>query len=161
MKIDKRTKKYRTLHLWFNRYTRAAFVAGIIFGSLLGFSLKQQTRTSLEAPQAMITQVVAVEPFCRDVISCIRDVGEELGVSNQGIMTMIRIAKCESGYRADAMGINKNSTADRGVFQLNSIHKGISNADAFNYELNIRYAYKMFINQGTTPWNSSKRCWNK
>lgn len=99
-------------------------------------------------------------PYCYDAITCIRDVGEEMGMSNKDITTMVRIAKCESGYREDAVNKNTNGTIDRGIFQLNSIHKNISNKDAFTFERNIKYAWNMYKTQGTTPWNSSIKCWN-
>ncbi len=110
-----------------------------------------------------IKQVEANEPkipFCFDPITCIRDIGEEKNKTNDEIKTMIRIAKCESGYREDAINKNTNGSIDRGIFQLNSIHKDISNQDAFNFEKNIRYAWNMQTKQGTTPWNSSIKCWN-
>lgn len=99
-------------------------------------------------------------PYCYDAITCIRDIGEDMGMSNKDITTMVRIAKCESGYREDAVNKNTNGTIDRGIFQLNSIHKNISNKDAFTFESNIKYAWNMFKTQGTTPWNSSIKCWN-
>lgn len=59
MKLDKRTKKYRQFHLWFNQYTRTAFVAGLIIGLIIGFSIKQPTKASPEAVETtIITQVV-------------------------------------------------------------------------------------------------------
>lgn len=110
----------------------------------------------------LVKPVQAVNtPYCYDAIGCIRDVGEEMGMSNKDITTMVRIAKCESGYREDAVNKNTNGTIDRGIFQLNSIHKNISNKDAFTFESNIKYAWNMFKEQGTNPWNSSIKCWNK
>jgi hypothetical protein len=117
--------------------------------------LKKESSFNLVKPvQAIDT------PYCYDAISCIRDVGEEMGFSNSNILTMIKIAKCESGYREDAINKNTNGTIDRGIFQLNSIHKNISNADAFTFESNIKYAWNMFKAQGTNPWNSSIKCWS-
>ena len=99
-------------------------------------------------------------PFCYDPITCIRDVGEELGESNSDIMTMIKIAKAESGYRTDAINKNKNGTFDIGVFQINDVHsKRISRQDRMDFEKNIRFAYKLHQEQkhSFTAWS----VWNK
>jgi hypothetical protein len=158
-----KVKKYYSENrgaLWF------AFFAGITAGAVITQSILQPHKAPLEPTgQVKQVEVVAVQAkereFCNDVINCIRDVGEELKVPNNDIMTMIRIAKCESGYRAEALGINTNKTVDRGVFQINSIHKSLSNSQAFDYQTNIRFAYKLYKDQSFNPWNSSRKCWNK
>jgi len=157
-----RTLSAKEQRFW-QRYGNYICVAilGAIAGMILTKSLWDASRP---IPAVMIQppKVEAMEtPFCYDPITCIRDVGEELGVSNRDIMTLIRIGKCESGLRPEALGINTNRTVDRGIFQINSIHKGLTNADAFDFQKNIRYGYKLFLKQGTTPWNSSAKCWNK
>jgi hypothetical protein len=64
----------------------------------------------------------------------------------------LKIAKCESGLRADAWGYNKNKTLDRGIFQLNSVHDHITNECSFNAKCNIDAAYQIYLRQGFTPW---------
>lgn len=165
-RLDRRRKVTKTFHQWFNRYTRAAAVAGVIAGSLVAFSVYYSTK-SISRPLSQTIEVKPIEveakqtPFCYDPISCIRDIGEQVGATNQEIMTMIRIGKCESGHRENAVNVNKNGTIDRGVFQLNSIHKDITNKDAFDFEKNIRYAWKMQQKQGFNPWKASIKCWNQ
>jgi hypothetical protein len=150
-----------------NNELLGACILGFLFALIVMSPGKKAKISSLEPVKTnnsvKVVKVIAEEPkrYCGDAISYIRCYGEDNGFTNDQIKTMIRIAKCESNYREDAMGVNKNKTVDRGIFQLNSIHKNISNKDAFTYETNIRYAYKMFKQQGTTPWNSSKHCWNK
>lgn len=136
--------------------SKHGFQSPVIFRSPI---YDKETKKDEKVSEVMVKPVQAKEPFCYDAISCIRDVGEELKKSNTEITTMVRIAKCESGYRTDAMNKNNNGTFDRGIYQLNSIHKDISNEDAFNFEKNIRYAWNMQTKQGTTPWNSSIKCW--
>ena len=71
----------------------------------------------------------------------------------------LKVARCESGLNPNALGVNHNGTVDRGVFQLNSVHKGISNADAFDYRKNTDYAVqKLYTYQGWGPWKSSYKC---
>lgn len=68
----------------------------------------------------------------------------------------LEIARCESGYRHDAFHNNNNDTQDQGVFQVNTTHKM---PDMFNATANIAFAKVLFEEQGTSPWNSSKSCW--
>lgn len=71
----------------------------------------------------------------------------------------IAIARCESGLRAEAFnGRNTNGTWDAGLFQVNTIH-GIAKETLFEPYANAGFAYALYTEQGTTPWNSSKHCW--
>lgn len=80
---------------------------------------------------------------------------------------MVAIARCESKFRqytdagtAFRGGLNNNMV---GVFQ---IYKRIHNTQAtsLGYDLttldgNLGYAQYLYTRQGTTPWTSSKSCW--
>ncbi|MDE1866460.1 MAG: hypothetical protein KGI08_01960 [Thaumarchaeota archaeon] len=66
----------------------------------------------------------------------------------------LAIASCESGANPDKYNINSDGTIDFSVFQINTVHGVI-----LDPRENIRFAYKLFLEQGTTPWNSSKACW--
>jgi hypothetical protein len=55
----------------------------------------------------------------------------------------IDIFFCESGWRWDAAGNNKNGTRDGGVSQINDIHR-ISWDDRMDYKKNIEAAYKIY-----------------
>jgi Lysozyme like domain len=160
----KRERTARENRLYIQQLLCAALL-GLIAGTVLTTSLFTTGHRNVIPRVSGEVKTAKVQadhiPFCYDPITCIRDVGEELGVPNQDILTMIRISKCESGLRSEAVNINTNRTIDRGVFQVNSVHKDLSNEDAFNYEKNIRYAYKIFLKQGTRPWVSSSSCWDK
>jgi hypothetical protein len=97
-------------------------------------------------------------PFCYDPITCIRDVGEELGVPNKDILTMIRLANCESKMNPQALNKNTNGTFDVGLLQINDVHgKRISRQDRMNFEKNIRFAYKLYQEQhGFQAWSCYK-----
>lgn len=116
--------------------------------------------TPTPKPRSFKIGEVLASDYCVTPIGCIRDVGERLGAPNKDIMAMVRIARCESNYRAEAVNVNTNKTIDRGIFQINSIHKDLTNAQAYNFESNIEYAWSMYLKQGLTPWNSSYKCWN-
>jgi hypothetical protein len=143
----------------------AGIVLGIIIGALIGCILvgnpcEKDNKTSLSLRKQTI-EVKAQEvttPFCYDVITCIRDVGEEMGFSNKDILIAINISRAESGFRSDALGVNTNKSVDRGAMQINSVHKRLSNADAFDYEKNIRFAYQLRKEQGN--WMAWSTCHN-
>lgn len=69
----------------------------------------------------------------------------------------LAIARCESGYRTHAENRNTNGTIDQGVFQINSVH---NLPEMENAVANILEGYRLYVEQGTAPWNSSKSCWN-
>lgn len=123
-------------------------------------ALEDILKPTLKPRSLKIGEVLAIEPIkCKDVISCIREVGESLNVPNRDIMTMIRIAKAESNFRPDA----KNSTSSaRGVFQiLISTWEGNDcDGSRLNFQNNIVCAYKLYQARGFQPWNASKSIWS-
>lgn len=110
---------------------------------------------SLKFGEVMATDNPVV---CKDVVSCIREVGESLGVPNRDIMTMIRIAKAESGYKPTA---KNSSSSARGVFQilLGTWESNDCEGSRLNFHDNIVCAYKLYQARGFQPWDSSKSKW--
>lgn len=68
----------------------------------------------------------------------------------------IKVARCESGLNPKA--VNKASSA-RGLFQIMQSWHKIDQKWLFDPEINIRVAYKLWTEQGWTPWEASKSCW--
>ena len=116
----------------------------------------------------------SLESIKTDPIAYIRYRGEELGVSNTTIRTMIRISKCESGHRANAQ--NGTSTA-RGLFQIligtwENPHYDCEGKRT-NIVDNVNCAYKIYQYQSKyypkhygkeyefSDWNESKSCWEE
>lgn len=181
--LDRRFKENQTLEvrewLFWQKYGHlvVAGLLGLIAGSVLTVSLwraKNTPVTSPEAPQqnldvgtvkgvgkSLVDVVEASEtPYCYDPITCIRDVGEELGVPNQDILTMIRIARAESSL--NPLAKNRNSTAS-GLFQViaSTWYHYDCVGDKWDFEDNIRCAYKLYQKSGFQPWNASKAVWNR
>jgi len=65
-------------------------------------------------------------------------------VAEEGLETRIveTIINCESRWDPDAMGVNTNKSVDLGLWQINSIHKDISNADKLDYKKATEWAIK-------------------
>ena len=174
-KLDLRTKQGRQYKLQLQaekkRQLKQQIIAGLILGFFAGVVLhatlnpifnepKVTPTTSPEALKQTI-EVKAVEtPYCFDPITCIRDVGEEFSVPNQDIMTMIRIARCESGLRPEAK--NPTSTAT-GIFQIiiGTWDGNKCEGERWDFQDNIKCAYKLYQSGKFQPWDSSKYCWNK
>jgi len=81
-------------------------------------------------------------------------------MANKDITTMIRIAKCESGFKPDAK--NGSSTAT-GIFQIviGTWDGNRCDGERWNYIDNIKCGWKIYKERGTQPWVSSINCWNK
>ena len=99
-------------------------------------------------------------PYCFDPIICIRDVGEELGVPNQEIMTMIRIGKAESELVPTAK--NPISTAT-GIFQIidSTWNSCGCSGDKTDYIDNIKCSYRVLKVQGLGAWEESRGEWER
>lgn len=171
-KLDKRFATTEQLKRWFNKYTAAAGMWGFLIGALLSMYFSLEAKTPLLDPRGgSLVNKVSVNAttdkyqergykFCYDPLICIRDVGEELGISNKDILIAIKIAKAESGLRTDAINKNSNGTFDIGTFQINDVHgKRISREDRMDFEQNIRFAYKLRLEQGN--WNAWSVCRSK
>jgi len=53
---------------------------------------------------------------------------------------LVNLAKCESTLNPDALHVNTNGTVDIGIFQINSVHQDISNAEKFDVYAATRWA---------------------
>lgn len=62
------------------------------------------------------------------------------------------IINCESKWNPDAMGVNTNKSVDLGLWQINSIHKDISNADKLDYKKATEWAIDKRLKDGN--WNA-------
>jgi hypothetical protein len=173
-------------------YRRNSLLAAAILGFFLAIFISSFfKRPQITSPKALETkiEVKAVEvtptpkPFCKDPISCIRDIGEEQGRSDKQITTMIRIASKEAmcntkwknaktcvpnngveGLGVDPYAKNPKSSA-RGLFQIvaGTWYSNDCVGDKYNYKDNIICAYKILDGQGLTAWevciNGSAKCW--
>jgi len=140
------------------RQRRAGFVLCLIIMAIIACPVYAKYRkldTSKPVGQTIEQKVVvnAVEqkPYCKDAISCIRDVGEKLGKSNTEIRTMIRIAQKESHMNPKAK--NKTSSAS-GLFQIiaGTWYSNDCTGDKWNYEDNIKCAWKIQSGVGYRAW---------
>lgn len=85
-----------------------------------------------------------------------------------------KICSCESSYSGKSWDEprqfvngkvvkNKTGTNDVGMCQINVPYHGVRSArlgyDIYTTDGNINYANLLFEEEGSTPWNSSGKCW--
>lgn len=67
------------------------------------------------------------------------------------------IIKCESSWRADVVTNEPNKTVSLGLWQINSIHKDISNVDKLDYKKATAWAIaKRLHDKNWSAWSCSK-----
>ncbi len=68
------------------------------------------------------------------------------------------IITCESRWKPDAIGVNKNGSYDVGLWQINSIHKNITNAGKMDYKEATRWAIDKRLRDGSwRAWSCSRK----
>ena len=174
IRLDRRTREYRHLHMWFNRYTRAAALAGIIVGALgmliyLDAKLKQPVKELLsplsEVQGAEVTPTPTPDEsyYKEEPLRYIRWRGQQLGYKDTDISVFIRIARAESGLNQYAK--NPKSTA-KGIYQFIDgtwRHYCLKDGNVYNFVDNIDCFYKVLAKdgfpKGLSHWNASIGVW--
>lgn len=70
---------------------------------------------------------------------------------------VVKIISCESGFKTDVVVIEPNKSLSYGIWQINSVHKDISNADKLDYKKATDYAIKLWQKQGWAPWSCAAK----
>jgi len=68
------------------------------------------------------------------------------------------IINCESRWQPDAIGVNKNGSYDVGLWQINSIHKNMTNADKMDYKEATKWAIaKRLRDRSWNAWSCARK----
>ncbi len=68
------------------------------------------------------------------------------------------IINCESRWQPDAIGVNKNGSYDVGLWQINSIHKNMTNAEKMDYKTATKWAIDKRLKDGSwRAWSCSRK----
>lgn len=147
---QKNMRKHKLVraYVWYLAYSFVTILTIAFVASLYVTMLS----TTIEAVKTPVEAVKAeIKPLQESIEDRIRAVGGEYG------SIMVKLAKCESSLQQYATNANKNDTVDRGVFQINSIHKDITDECTFNVECAGKWTKdKLSKNQGHI-WT----CWKK
>jgi hypothetical protein len=108
-------------------------------------------------PEARAIEVKTVENKKTDklvVMQMIKDEFAEFG--SAVVIQALNVAYCESRFDETAEHVNRNGSADRGVFQISSIH-GYSEYKLFAAWENINIAREIYRKQGWRPWACARK----
>ncbi len=99
----------------------------------------------------MIEEVIEELPMKEWVLKQVADAGLDPAEAEV-------IITCESRWNPDAMGVNNNRSVDLGLWQINSIHKDISNADKLDYKKATEWAIDKRLKDGSwRAWYCSRK----
>ena len=127
--------------------------AGILISYALYARAEVITYTAPELIEEPKEVVVEIETEGQKIERLVREEFEDAPV-------MIEVARCESEFK----NVPGKLSDDFGPFQINYVHLGTLEElglDRTKVEDNIRFARKLYDEQGLQPWNSSRDCWNK
>lgn len=155
-RLDRRTRISKQL----KNYTATAMLSFLLTSTAWGYYYNTSPKPLKQTIPPKVEEVKAKEEepdYTNDPLKYARWLCEQ-EFDSYKCTTFIKIGMCESHFNPDALNKNTNGTFDVGIFQINTIHKQKNMTDPIK---NINFAFNMFKTQGTTPWNSSKKCWNK
>lgn len=104
------------------------------------------------------------DPCSLEVVECeselsieqkIRRASREAGIDEE---TAVRIAFAESSFNCSATNKNTNGSNDKGLFQINSIHK-VPDYCRLDCECNLYWAISEMKKHGFGAWSASKYNW--
>jgi hypothetical protein len=90
----------------------------------------------------------------RDIIAMITEAFSEYG--DRVVKQALDISYCESKWNEKAENWNTNGSVDRGIWQINSVHK-YNKATLMAAAENIAIAKKMYARQGFRPWVCARK----
>jgi hypothetical protein len=78
-----------------------------------------------------------------------------VGFRLKPLRTAVAVMTAESGRYVEAYNVNLNSSVDRGLFQINTIHTSLGMANSFRGAPNATFAF-LLSDAGTNfdPWNA-------
>jgi hypothetical protein len=144
----------KTIELW-----KHQAITGLLLLIVIGFIFYIANRAYVQAyNNSFLSPLSEITTVYVTVYELPQTIEEEIrAVFGKDAEDAIKVAKCESGMRADAKNHNNNGSSDGGVFQINSVH-GIRAKWLSNPSINIRVAKQLFDEQGWTPWRYSYWC---
>lgn len=71
----------------------------------------------------------------------------------QRLITAVAVMSAESARYTKAYYVNTDGSTDRGLFQINDrAHPALSDEEAYDARMNVRYAHKLYSEQSWRPW---------
>jgi hypothetical protein len=95
------------------------------------------------------------KPSTEDIKNYVKAEAKKAGLS---YTEMEIIINCESRWITDAKGTNRNGSYDLGLWQINSIHKNMTDAEKLNYKTATKWAIEKRLRDGNwSAWSCSRK----
>ncbi|MSU56026.1 MAG: hypothetical protein EXS51_01820 [Candidatus Taylorbacteria bacterium] len=135
--------------------TGVLFLLGTFYGNVPTTAMESAGAVSVPKQYVLVDQPLTLEEYVREYF--------------KDTPIMAEIAKCESHFRhlgANGKVLRGELTAeDTGVMQINEFyHEDTAKTlgiDLHTLDGNLAYAKWLYKKEGTTPWYSSAKCWQK
>lgn len=129
---------------------------------LLFVSLVPQEPPSIKPPSVLLSEAgvkdaVGAASYLRDeikqdtqdqIIALIKELwGNESKIA-------LKVAMCESGLNPYAIGDPHLNPRSYGIFQIRAFKNRPSIEELFNWEINIKYAYQLYLKNGWSHWRN-------
>lgn len=96
-----------------------------------------------------------LEPTLDQIKDYVRAEAKKAGLNSREVEAIIN---CESRWVTDAKGVNRNGSYDLGLWQINSIHKNISDAEKLDYKSATKWAITKRLRDGNwSAWYCARR----
>ncbi len=156
MKLYKKTKK-RFFHILYNHN----LLPIMIFLISLYYTFSYIENSNKKREEVYINEINELRTETTILNTNLQLLSKELNT----IKLLDKIAYCESEYNTKAINPIPEKGNDTGLFQINSFYHGDRvkklGLNLLNPIHNMKYALILYKEQGTNPWNSSKKCWSK
>ena len=153
MKYTNNTTYSRFLHQTTTLLLAVAFIASMIMPKVVsaGNELLMNTVDSTPILATPVSEIDKEEIMKNWVLARVAEAGLNPAEAEA-------IISCESRWNPDAIGVNNNRTVDLGLWQINSIHKDISNAEKLDYQKATDWAIAKRIKDGHwKAWYCSRK----
>ena len=154
----KKMNKYRRYNYHKELGLSLRIVLGVLFLSVLAGALLYRYFVSINRPEAVETVEAITNIQPQGFLTQEEQIAQYICSKPWDCQKALKVARCESNLNPNAIHVNTNGTVDRGIFQINSVHKDLKNVDAFDWKKNIDYAVqRIYTFSGWTPWVCSRK----
>jgi len=131
------------------------FLVGIVKNDNISVAVKNVLEIT-EKTQNADKVIDNPEPTAEDIKAYVL---REIKKAGLNVREAEAIVNCESRWDPQAYnGKNSNGSNDKGLWQINSIHKNISDADKFDYKESTKWAIAKRLADGSwSAWSCSRK----
>lgn len=107
-----------------------------------------------------VTEEESAEPTTEEIKAYVLNEAKKLGLSTVEVNIIV---SCESKWDPNAYNDkNTNGSTDSGLWQINSIHTSISDADKMDYKASTKWALAKRLRDGSwSAWSCSRKLASK